>query len=255
MYYRFLKHCFFILVIVAVSHAVYACDTSLIIILTDISPEKEFFTQLKQMSFTTADMGALLSTANSEPKNHINELMRQWLEFEKQFRFNPPDWNVNEEQWHERFNLVARQIGSIRKFLRLNDRLKAHRNTLRLSRKLNLFILEFEVSDIAALLIRIPLVINEIKDALEQQNKEKLWQSAQQIATINKSMKKAVDEKNWDYYSELSDTLTVFVNYVEESDDEGLFSWLINITISRIEEVYSKTNDLLLESGKNLMEK
>lgn len=150
-----MKQLLIIALILMVPTSLFACDDTLIMLLTAQNPNSEFAKSIRSFMSSLTELGvALKNNINPPFDKELNKVMTSWLEFSKRYMTNPPDEARNDMHWVEKTNKTARTVGEIRKFILNKDYEKAHDKVLELSVQIGDFFEAIGVSDEKQLFIK-----------------------------------------------------------------------------------------------------
>lgn len=91
-----------------------ACDTNLLDLVTGRNPGDDFTRLIVTMASQTQDVGQNISKEDLA-KQHLDTLMKSWVEFDNRFSQKPPAWAVNDPEWTSKIKSMADLIGAIKK--------------------------------------------------------------------------------------------------------------------------------------------
>lgn len=132
----------------AASMPVFACDDTLVMLLTAQNPASEFSKTIRSFTSTLTVLGsALKEQKKASYDSEMKQVMDSWLEFSKRYMTSPPEEARNDRQWAEKTSDTAKFIGDIRRLVAENKFSEAHNKTLELSGRIGTFFEAFGVSD------------------------------------------------------------------------------------------------------------
>lgn len=127
---------------------VFACDDTLVMLLTAQNPASEFSKTIRSFTSTLTVLGsALKEQKKASYDSEMKQVMDSWLEFSKRYMTSPPEEARNDRQWAEKTSDTAKFIGDIRRLVAENKFSEAHNKTLELSGRIGTFFEAFGVSD------------------------------------------------------------------------------------------------------------
>lgn len=91
-----------------------ACDTNLLELVTGRSPGDDFTRLIVTMASQTQDIGRNLPQPEVA-KQHLDALMKSWVDFDNRFSQKPPAWAINDPEWTGKIKSMADLIGGIKK--------------------------------------------------------------------------------------------------------------------------------------------
>jgi len=124
-----------VFLLIALASPLSACDTNLLNLVTGRTPADDFTRLIVTMASQTQDIGQHVSDANVA-QQHLDFLMKSWIEFDNRFSRKPPAWAVNDPEWTGKIKSMADLIGAIKKGLAEQKQPDVHVNVTCLHRRL-----------------------------------------------------------------------------------------------------------------------
>lgn len=120
--------------------SVYACDETLVMMLTAQNPTSEFSRIILAFTSDLATLGSSLKLAqkdNYDPE--LKKVMATWLDFATRYMTSPPKEAASDSNWNQKMKDTAQTIGKIRKLIKEKDFFLAHDLVLDLSSRIGVF--------------------------------------------------------------------------------------------------------------------
>ncbi len=181
----------FFLAIITIANPLFACDDTLIMLLTAKNPNSEFSKSIRTFMNSLTVLGtALKYTPKDSYEPEIEGMLSAWMEFSKKYMTNPPEEAKNDRQWVSKINNTAKKIGEIRKLVNDKQFLNAHNNVLELSNDVGSFFEAVGISDEKQVFITVSADLNDLQrfvnDKLYKESKEKLINIQKDLEDLNK---------------------------------------------------------------------
>ncbi|MFZ2960073.1 MAG: hypothetical protein WA705_24595 [Candidatus Ozemobacteraceae bacterium] len=127
---------------------IFACDDSLLALLTADDPESTFSKGIRQFHGSLSSLGAALNAGrpSGEVEPLMTALMESWLAFSGKYMVNPPEKARNDPDWRTKMEDAADRIGIIRKAIAEKRISNAHDAVLDLSTRIGAFFDGFGLS-------------------------------------------------------------------------------------------------------------
>lgn len=167
---------------------VFACDETLILILTSKNPDSEFSKIIRQFSSNLTQLGTALNQKNTEQyEPSLNNLMNTWLELSKRYLNSPPPEATNDPHWMHKMSETAKSIGHIRRLVADNKPEKGHDKVLKLSARIGYFFEGFGIDEQKQLFISSSSNLTELERLLSRRDR---------LSSLNKinKLQKNLDE-------------------------------------------------------------
>lgn len=225
----------------------YSCDTSLIRMFAAQSPEEGYFKFLERMAVNTEKIGSSAQW-NIFAREPLQDLMESWLAFETEYRNTPPHWIESTVDWPSKFIAVARQIGIMRAASRNEDFTALHDAALELSQKLNIFLLEVEVSESQQILVQLPLNMQHLRSLRREKNREALHElSLSLFQSVRRLQSLAPDEHKKIFDALIAKTEALHVALDKNRPNSEVFTWDLYNIMKDVDDTYRSTTDMLFE--------
>ena len=192
---------YILMLFIITSTYLFACDDTLIMMLTAKNPAGEFSKVIRAFSSNLTNLGLALDQNKVEdiPIN-LKNVMASWLNFTKAYACNPPKEARNDTNWISKIKKTSKEIGLIRSLVTTGKRLKAHDMVLDLSSKMGMFFEGFGISKEKQMFIDTSAHLTRFEMFFRQNNKEKmklnLKQLKQDLNKFQKSLPKEAQESN-----------------------------------------------------------
>jgi len=145
----------------------YACDDTLVMLLTSQNPGSEFSRVIRNFNTDLTTLGAALKAMEkADYESELGKVMESWLEFSKKYMTNPPPEARNDLRWAAKTSETARNIGEIRRLVNEKLFMEAHDRVLELNSKMGMFFEAFGVSDEKQLFIATSANLTSLERAL-----------------------------------------------------------------------------------------
>ncbi len=152
---------------------VFACDDTLIMLLTAQNPGSEFSRVIRNFNSDLTALGlALKAMEKADYETELAKVMESWLEFSKRYMTNPPEEARNDLRWAAKTSETARSIGEIRRLVNEKQFIPAHDRILELNSKMGVFFEAFGVSDEKQLFIATSANLTSLERALLNNDRE-----------------------------------------------------------------------------------
>ncbi len=177
------------------SAPVYACDDTLVMLLTAKNPTSEFSKTIRTFMNSMTVLGtALKYTQKDDYSTEVNGALDAWLEFSKKYMTNPPEEAKNDKQWREKMSTTARKIGEIRKLVNNKQYLEAHNNVLDLSNTIGTFFEAVGITDEKQIFITTSADLNDLQRMIETKSTNDAVNQLQKLAADLDAFKKYITE-------------------------------------------------------------
>lgn len=209
----------------------FACDDTLIMMLTAKDPSGEFSKVMRAFSSDLTNLGLALNANRKEVfSKRMEKVMFSWLEFSKAYSFNPPPEARNDKQWIAKIKKTSVAIGKIRKYVSMGNHIDAHDAVLDLSSKMGMFFEGFGISDEKQMFIDASASLTRLRMHTHKNN------SKEMTVSIN----------------ELQSSLEKFDKYLPKEGNEAKLR-ATNLLASITSQINSNTNtnemELLLDKA------
>ncbi len=155
------------------SPPVFACDDTLVMLLTAQNPGSEFSRIIRSFNTDLTALGlALKAMEKSDFEAELTKVMESWLEFSKKYMTSPPQEARNDLRWAAKASETARSIGEIRRLVNEKRFTEAHDRVLELNGKMGMFFESFGVSDEKQLFIATSANLTGLERALLNNDRE-----------------------------------------------------------------------------------
>ena len=124
-----MKYLILIIVIIANSATSFACDSTVLAMLTGSSQQERATTQLLAVTQKLQIEGNNLNAFNIEAaKNMHNEVMQNWLQIASEITVNPPVEEKHKKDFSGLMIVISRDLGKIRKIMNVSGTPYVHEN-------------------------------------------------------------------------------------------------------------------------------
>ena len=124
----------FIAITLIMANSLFACDDTLVMLLTEKNPTSEFSKSVRSFMNSLTLLGSTLKfTPKEDYSTELNGVLNSWMEFSKKYMTNPPEEAKNDTEWINKMTSIAKKIGEIRKLINSKQRMNAHNSILELS--------------------------------------------------------------------------------------------------------------------------
>ena len=148
MLFNFKPAAAFFMLTVAIGNPAFACDDTLVMLLTAKNPSSEFSKTIRNFTSDLAILGQSLKALQKDNYDaEMSKVMDSWLEFSKRYMASPPEEARNDLQWAKKTSDTAKVIGEIRRLTSEKKYREAHNMVLDLSSRIGAFFEAFGVSD------------------------------------------------------------------------------------------------------------
>ena len=234
---------FFFLAILTIANPLFACDDTLIMLLTAKNPTSEFSKSIRSFMNSLTVLGtALKYTPKESYDTEIEGMLSAWMEFSKKYMTNPPEEAKNDRQWVEKMNNTAKKIGEIRKQVNTKDFLKAHNNVLELSNTIGSFFEAVGITDEKQVFIAASADLNDLQRLISSQQNQEAQEKLLKIKNDLENFKKYISEDDLSSASNtaaLIDSVSKLLNEKESADG-------IDMTISKLRTSFEELRSRIL---------
>ena len=207
----------FFLAITLIANPLFACDDTLIMLLTAKNPNSEFSKSIRTFMNSLTVLGTALKYTPKESYNpEVEGMLSAWMDFSKKYMTNPPEEAKNDRQWVSKMNNTAKKIGEIRKQVNNKEFMNAHNNVLELSNDIGLFFETVGITDEKQVFITASADLNDLQ------------------RLVNNKLFKESKDKLTDIKKDLNDLM----KYISEDDRSSASN-----TAMLIETVYQAINE------------
>ena len=180
-----------ILTIIIIGNNLFACDDTLVMLLTAKNPTSEFSKSIRAFMNSLTVLGtALKYTTKDDYSNEIEGTLNAWMEFSKKYMTNPPEEAKNDRFWVEKMASTARKIGEIRKLVNIKRYSEGHNKVLELSNTIGTFFEAVGISDEKQVFLTASADLNDLQRFIDNKSKneadEKLKKLKQDLESFSK---------------------------------------------------------------------
>ena len=231
--------CFLAIIIIA--NPLFACDDTLVMLLTAKNPTSEFSKSIRTFMNSLTVLGTSLKyTPKESYDQEIEGMLSAWMEFSKKYMTNPPEEAKNDRHWVEKMNDTAKKIGEIRRLVNSKEFLKAHNGVLELSNTIGSFFEAVGISDEKQVFITVSSDLNDLQRLVES----KLYQdSKDKLVIIQKdldNLKKYTSEEDISSASNTAKLIDSVYQALEKNDSPEEIDLIVSKLRTSFEELRSR---------------
>ncbi|MBR4569984.1 MAG: hypothetical protein IKO19_04880 [Candidatus Riflebacteria bacterium] len=231
------------LAIILIANPLFACDDTLVMLLTAKNPTSEFSKSIRNFMNSLTLLGtALKYTPKDSYDTEVEGMLSAWMEFSKKYMTNPPEEAKNDLHWVEKMNDTAKKIGEIRKLVNNKEFLKAHNGVLELSNTIGTFFEAVGITDEKQVFITVSANLNDLQRLVES----KLYkESKEKLVSIQKDLDNLKKYTSEDDISSASNT-AMLINTVNQALESNQPSEEIDITVSKLRTSFEELRSRIL---------
>ena len=231
--------CFLAIIIIA--NPLFACDDTLVMLLTAKNPTSEFSKSIRTFMNSLTVLGTSLKyTPKESYDQEIEGMLSAWMEVSKKYMTNPPEEAKNDRHWVEKMNDTAKKIGEIRRLVNSKEFLKAHNGVLELSNTIGSFFEAVGISDEKQVFITVSSDLNDLQRLVES----KLYQdSKDKLVIIQKdldNLKKYTSEEDISSASNTAKLIDSVYQALEKNDSPEEIDLIVSKLRTSFEELRSR---------------
>lgn len=213
----------FLFVICLIPSYIFACDDTLVILLTAKNPTSEFSKSIRSFMNSLTVLGtALKYTPKEDYSAELNAVLNSWLDFSKKYMTNPPEEARNDRNWIYKMSNTAKKIGEIRKLIKNKEYLSAHNGILELSNTIGTFFEAVGITDEKQVFIVTSADINDLQRLIEQKSKTESLEKINKLKQDLESFKKYLANEDLSAASNtalLIDSISMSLNSGESTEE------------------------------------
>lgn len=192
---RILKKILFIFLLsnVFLPSSAFACDDTLIMLLTAKNPTSEFSKSIRTFMNSLTVLGTSLKyNPKDDYSAELNPVLEAWLEFSKKYMSNPPEEAKNDRNWISKMSSTAKKIGEIRKQIHNKQYLDAHNGVLDLSNTIGTFFESVGITDEKQIFMTTSADLNDLQRLVATKSNTKISEQINKIKQDFENFKKYI---------------------------------------------------------------
>ena len=148
----------------------FACDMSLISLISGEDSNSSFIGRVASVSATIKSLGEVALDAEKSV-SILEKLMKEWMEFDITFGQYPPDWAKNDGRWKAKLKVISNGIGKVRLAYQKKNLELAHDTVLSISRKISRLFEFMPMDETNRSLVQFAIYIDSLWDAFYADDK------------------------------------------------------------------------------------
>ena len=231
------------LAIFTIVNPLFACDDTLVMLLTAKNPTSEFSKSIRTFMNSLTVLGtALKYTPKDSYETEVQGMLSAWMEFSKKYMTNPPEEAKNDRQWVEKMNNTAKKIGEIRKQINNKEFLNAHNNVLELSNTIGTFFEAVGITDEKQVFLTTSADLNDLQRLVDNKLYE---ESKAKLAKIQNDLNDFRKYTSEDDLSSASDT-AMLIESISQALIKNESSEVIDTTVSKLRTSFEELRSRIL---------
>ena len=232
-----------IILAIASSLPAFACDDTLVMLLTAKNPSSEFSKSIRSFMNSLTVLGTSLKYTKKDDYNvEVEGMLSAWMEFSKKYMTNPPEEAKNDRQWISKMSNTAKKIGEIRKLVNNKQYLDAHNNVLELSNTIGSFFETVGITDEKQVFIETSADLNDLQRFVINNSYQEAQEKLNKIKEDLNSFKKYITEED---YSSASNTANL-IDSVSLALNNKELPLSIDATISKLRTSFEELRSRIL---------
>ena len=232
---------FFITAILSIAASLYACDDTLVMLLTAKNPTSEFSKSIRTFMNSLTVLGTSLKYTSKESYDtEVESMLSAWMEFSKKYMTNPPEEAKNDRLWVEKMGNTAKKIGEIRKLVNSKEFLKAHNSVLELSNTIGTFFEAVGITDEKQLFLTTSANLNDLQRLIENKQNKEANEKLIEIKKDLESFKKYITEDDMSSASNTEALIESISHAIENNDSSQEIDLIVSKLRTSFEELRSR---------------
>lgn len=233
-----MKYFYIVLILIVFSSSqLFACDVNLISLISGKRPTDAFTGNVSNLIKVTQELGQNI-TDKEKSSVALKKLMLAWVEFDTKYYQTPPEWAKKDKKWKVKIKAVADQIGIVTKLLKSDKRIKAHDETLSISRKLTNLLEYLPMDPEEQSLMVFPLKFDMMDKAFKEKNIVFLGKLISELVAEKNKLRSVVGSSSIKLTDEFADRIESLESSYK--NDAGKFGKNLKLTMVFAEDAFNK---------------
>ncbi len=223
-----------------IQNTIFACDDTLVMLLTAKNPTSEFSKSIRSFMNSLTVLGtALKYTPKDDYSTELNEVLNTWLEFSKKYMTNPPEEAKNDRNWISKMSSTAKKIGEIRKLINKKQYLDAHNGVLELSNTIGTFFEAIGITDEKQVFI---VASADINDLQRKKSNSEAFKTIEKLKQDLESFKKYISSEDLS----IASNTAILIDSISHSLNKNESKEEIDKTVSKLRTSFEELRSRIL---------